>query len=358
VEWLRQALERLELHPALVSLAILVLSYVAARLVSFVLGQFLARAAARTATSFDDRLLLALQRPVTYVLFLSGARIAVDWLPVTDRWAGRAQQALFVLTVLLVALLVARVYSVLLHWYASDSARMADGPAREFRPLFSKIGKLGIGLIALVTILQNLGVNVESLVLSLGVGSLAVGLAARDTLANMFAGFTIMLDRPFHLGDRIQLSTGEVGDVAAIGMRATRLVTPDDTVLVVPNSVLAQDRIVNRNRPTRHMTARLDVSVAYGTDLARARAVLIESALASNCVETERAPAAYVTQFADSSVHLRLVFWAKTHEEQSQALSNVHEEIYRRFAAEGIEIPFPVRRLVQSGAALAPAPEA
>ncbi len=68
----------------------------------------------------------------------------------------------------------------------------------------------------------------KSLVVSLGVGSLAVGLAAQDTLANMFAGFTLMLDRPFLIGDRIQLASGEVGDVEAIGIRATRIRTPDD----------------------------------------------------------------------------------------------------------------------------------
>ena len=75
---------------------------------------------------------------------------------------------------------------------------------------------------------------------SLGVGSLAVGLAAQDTLANMFAGFTLMLDRPFRVGDRIQLASGEVGDVEAIGMRATRIKTSDETILVVPNSLLDQ----------------------------------------------------------------------------------------------------------------------
>jgi small-conductance mechanosensitive channel len=184
----------------------------------------------------------------------------------------------------------------------------------------------------------------------MGVGSLAVGLAAKDTLANMFAGFTIMVDRPFHLGDRIQLSTGEVGDVEAIGIRVTRLRTPDETVLVVPNSLIVQDRLVNRARPTRHITTRIDVGVAYGTDLAAARAVLVEAALASPYVEATREPQALVTQFADFSVRLRLVFWARDYDQQALATSSVHEEIYRRFAEHGIEIPYPVQRVIQPAA--------
>jgi small-conductance mechanosensitive channel len=348
-----------ELRPALVSLAILALSYVGARLVSFVMEKLLVRAATRTATSIDDRLIVALKRPVTYVLFLSGARLAVEWLPLGPRWEPRVHQGLFVLTVALVALAAMRAYAILLHWYVSDSGRVGeDGPAREFRPLFSKLGKVLIVLMALVTALQSLGVNVESLVLSMGVGSLAVGLAAKDTLANMFAGFTIMLDRPFRLGDRVQLSSGEVGDVEAIGMRATRLKTLDDTVLVVPNSLLVQDRIVNRAVPTRHVTTRAEVGVAYGTDLSRAKLILADAALASPYVEPARPPVVLVTRFGDFSVNLLVVFWAKDYAEQGLALSSVLEEAYRRLAAEGIEIPFPVRRLIQSAGGAAPAAEA
>src|SRR6185295_9657089 len=107
--------------------------------------------------------------------------------------------------------------------YASRAhpAAAASEVAREFTPLFSKVGRVFIALVALTMLLQHFGVNVASLVVSLGVGSLAVGLAAQDTLANMFAGFTILLDQPFRVGDRIQLATGEIGDVQSIGMRST-----------------------------------------------------------------------------------------------------------------------------------------
>lgn len=350
---------RAESHPVLVSLAILASSYLAARGVSFLLGRLLARAAGRSSAGLDKARVVGLKRPLTYALFLAGARVAAEWLPLNQRWEPRVYQGLFILTVTLLTLAAMRTYDVLLHWYVTDPARAdEDGTAREFQPLFSKLGQALIVLMALVTVLQNLGINVESLIVSMGVGSLAIGLAAKDTLANMFAGFTIVLDRPFHLGDRIQLSTGEIGDVDAIGMRVTRLRTPDDTVLVVPNSVIVQDRIVNRTRPTRQITTRIDVGVAYGTDLGRARALLVESALASPYVETGRPPVALVTQFGDFAVRLRLVFWARDYDQQALAASTVHEEIYRRFAAEGIEMPYPVQRVVHSESAQAPSAEA
>ena len=333
----------------LTSLAILVGSYLAARFVSYALGRSLARAAARSATTLDDGRVQALKRPVTYGLFLIGASVAVHRLPMPDGWSRRLDGLVFTVAVALACLAAIRAYGILLAWYAAESPLSAEtGIAREFGPLLSKLGKVFIVTVAAIAVLQRLDVNVQSLVVSLGVGSLAVGLAAQDTLANMFGGFTLMLDRPFKIGDRIRVSTGELGDVEAIGIRATRLKTLDDTILVIPNSVLVKDRVVNLSRPSRSITCRLEVGVAYGSDLARAKQVLAEAALASGYVEGERAPVVLVTRFADFAVNFLLVFWARDYVNQGRALSDVHEEVYRRLAEAGIEIPFPVRRIVTS----------
>lgn len=343
------ALQDPRIRELVISLAILAASYAAARVLSFLFGKVLASAARRTSTTLDDRLVTAVKRPVTYALFLIGAYVAVHRAPLPAEWKTRTDEALFILSVLLIALALIRAYVILLAWYTNESPRAVSGGGLgvEFGPLLSKLGSVAIALIAGITILERMGVKVESLIVSLGVGSLAVGLAAQDTLANMFAGFTLMLDRPFKIGDRIQLASGEVGDVTAIGMRATRLKTPDESVLVIPNSVLTKEKVTNQSLPTPHLTTRIDVGVAYGTDLARARAILTAAALSSELTDPVRPPQAFVTRFADHAVLLRLVFWPRSFSDQGQAVSQVHEEIYRRFTDAGIEIPFPVRRIVQ-----------
>jgi small-conductance mechanosensitive channel len=140
-------------------------------------------------------------------------------------------------------------------------------------------------------------VDVNSLVVSLGVGSLAVGLAAQDTLANMFAGFTLMLDR--------------------------------------------------LSRPTRILTTRVEVGVAYGSDPAVVKRILRESALVSPRVEPEREPMVLLQRFGDFSLQYLLVFWVRDYTEQGPCRSEVLEEIHRRLAEAGIEIPFPVWRVIQ-----------
>lgn len=332
----------------LISAAILVAAWLAARVAAFVVGRAVDRATRRTQTTLDDRLHAVLRAPFQWALFLGGGYVAIHRLEVQERWAARLDNLLFTLALLVVTFAAVRAWSILIAWYASESTAGAESPlAREFSPLLSKLGKVAIVMLAAITALEHFGVNVNSLVVSLGVGSLAVGLAARDTLANLFAGFTLMLDRPFKLGDRIQLASGETGDVVAIGIRATRICTTDETILVIPNSVLVNERVVNQSQPDRHLTVRTEISVAHGSDVARVKQVLTEAALAPEQVDRERGVSVVLLRFAESAIVFRVAFFARDYTEAGLALSAVHEEIHRRFAEAGIEIPFPVRRVIQ-----------
>jgi MscS family membrane protein len=343
---------------ALVSAGILIGSYVAARLLSLLFARVFARLAARTTSTVDDRLVLAWKRPLTYLLFLVGAYAAAHRLPVEPRALRYVDGVLFTAAVFLLALATMRGFALLTEWYLAKS-RVAGSHAlaTEFAPLFSKLGRVFITMVAITILLQHLGVNVASLVVSLGVGSLAVGLAAQDTLANMFAGFTLMVDRPFRVGDRVQLATGEQGDVEAIGMRATRIRTTDETLLVVPNSVLVKDRLVNLTQPTRSITTKADVSVGFGTDLAVVKPLLVEAALASALVDADRTPSVVVQRFGDASIDLTVVFWVRDYMDQGACKSEVLEAIYARLLEAKVARPLPSRRIIHEGA-LPDAPEA
>jgi MscS family membrane protein len=333
------------------SLVVLILSYVAARLTALLLASILARSGGG-ALDPHHRLVDALYGPVTYALFLVGVWVAVHRAPLTSGVKDRLDSALFVLAVGIVAVALIRGYRIFLGWYAARPQLPGGSDlAREFNPLFRMAGTIFIAVLAVITVLQRFGVNVASLVVSLGVGSLAIGLAAQDTLANMFAGFTLMLDRPFRAGERIQLASGEVGDVEAIGMRATLIKTPEETILVVPNSLLVKERLVNLSRPTRHLTTRVEVGVAYGSDLARVKEVLREAALASPHVDRDRPPSVQLARFGDFAVHFVVVFWARDYLHQGPARSDVAEAVYRGLAAAGIEIPQLPRVAAGAGAA-------
>jgi MscS family membrane protein len=335
----------------LISVAVLLGSYLAARVVSFLIARGVDRVAKRTHTTLDDRLAAAFHRPLTWALFLVGAYAATHRLALPESALRSIDSVLFAGVVILLALAVLQSYELLLHWYVSQPRVAASSAlATEFGPLISKVGKVFIGLVAVTILLQRFGVNVQSLVVSLGVGSLAIGLAAQDTLANMFGGFTLMLDRPFRVGDRIQLASGEVGDVEAIGMRATRIRTTDEMMLVVPNSALVKDRVINFNLPSRALTTRVEVDVAYDSPLEEAMRLVAESARVVPQVDGDRAPSVVVKAFGDGSVVLALTFWVRDYLDQGTARSAVMTGIHDRLRAAGIDRPLPSRRVVGAAA--------
>jgi small-conductance mechanosensitive channel len=325
----------------LLGLALLCGSYLAARVLSWLFGTLVLRAAAKTPSELDDRLVRALRRPLTAALFLVGAYASVHQLPVDAAWHVRFDRALFVVAALVVTVALVRAWTILTHWYATESRLGTEnGLTREFTPLLAKLGRVFLVLVATIAVLQHFGIDVNSLVVSLGVGSLAVGLAAQSTLANMFAGFTLLVDRPFAVGERIRLASGEIGDVEWIGMRSTRLRTLDGSWLVIPNSVLVNERVLNLSRPTHAVAARVELAVPFGADLERVKELLAASAAVSPRVDPQRPPRVLLTRFTETHVQLQLVFWAREYTEQGAAQSEVSEEAYRRLVAAGIA-PFP-----------------
>ena len=158
------------------------------------------------------------------------------------------------------------------HWSKKATSKYYD----EFIPLFKRLIIIVVYTISIIAILHQFNQNVSSIVVSLGVGSLAVALAAKDTMANMIAGFMIMTDRPFRLGDRILLESGEKGDVYDIGLRSTKILTFDNTLIVVPNQQIINEKVTNLSYPDPQIRVKVEVGVAYGTDLEKAKKILVQ----------------------------------------------------------------------------------
>jgi MscS family membrane protein len=151
------------------------------------------------------------------------------------------------LTIISVAFVIQRVLGGALSWYKENlAAKTATRLDDELIPLLRRVAKIVIWIIALLIILPIYGVNISALIATLGVGSLAIALAAQDTIANIISGFMIMVDRPFRLGDKIKLPSGEVVKVLDIGVRRSKfLAQEDNAIIILPNLELSKSKIVN-----------------------------------------------------------------------------------------------------------------
>ncbi|MDX1534534.1 MAG: mechanosensitive ion channel family protein, partial [Thermoplasmata archaeon] len=181
----------------------------------------------------------------------------------------------------------------------------------------------------------------------MGVIGIIIAFAAQDTLSNFFAGLHIMLDRPFQVGDLIEIEPGVITEVMDIGLRSTKLYWgKEHDVLIIPNKEIANKKIVNYLRPDYRFKTNVKVGVAYGSDLRKVEEVMRDVARAHPDVLSEGEeyePLFRVNEFGDSAIEVLIIFWVEDARKQWGTRSDITRDIERRFKEEGIVIPFPQR---------------
>ena len=232
-----------------------------------------------TTSETNERTILRFRRSFILFVVVIGSYLAVELAPLPARVAEWLTGVLFVVGALVCARAVIRAVALLItssvtHVGGAERTRLE----REYVPLAEKATSLAVSFIFVIVVAKHFGRDVTSLVAALGVGSLAIGLAAQQTLGNMIAGFVLLVDRPFRPGDRVKLASGEVGDVQLIGVRSTRIKLTDGNMLTAPNSELANSRVVKFPVSTSHSDVK--IPVVAGSDVERVRAILREAVAA------------------------------------------------------------------------------
>lgn len=332
------------LKEILVAVVIFTLFYGLSCLVRFFLKSVAPRLTAATDTDLDDRILERISPPLTLFVACTGAYYAVRYLQLPAKVELIASGAIFVVNVIIFTNIAYRIIDELLNWYAATLAEKGrEGLDRQLIPLAEKVIVIFLVGTALIITLKHFNYDILSLVTALGIGSLAIGMAAKDTLAHVISGFTLMIDRPFRIGDRIQLSGGQLGDVADIGLRSTKIKTLDNTLLIIPNSDLCNTILINQAYPDVRAKGRISVGISYGSDVEEVKRLLVEIALDIPEVLREPMPEAYFVSFGDSALSMALFFWVEEYGKLFATSDKINTLILQRFRDKGIVIPFPTR---------------
>ena len=328
----------------LVALLILALFWMLSHLVVMMLNKWGKRLTTFTSTDLDDRVL---KRVIPYVSRLSlvmGFYLAIRSLPLHEKLVLAASGFIYVILVVIVCNLIYHVIDELMKWYViSQQDTNGAVMSRQMMPVAEKIVSLFLMGAALIVVLKHFNYDIFSLVTALGIGSLAIGMAAKDTLAHMISGFTIMLDRPFRIGDRIQLVGGQIGDVSDIGLRSTKIKTLDNQLLIIPNSDLCNTMLTNQAFPNSRAKGRINICVAYGSDVDQVKQMLVSIAAEVADVLADPPPEAFFVSFGDSALNMALFFWVEEYGTLFATNDKINSLILKRFGEHSIEIPFPTR---------------
>ncbi len=217
------------------------------------------------------------------------------------------------------------------------------GMSRDIVPLVENVTRIVIIVAAVMIVLSIWKINITPIIASAGIAGAAVAFAAKDTIANFFGGISVFVDKPFKIGDYIVLDKGERGEVVAIGVRSTRIKTRDDVQITIPNSIIANTKVINESAPIPNFRVRIPVSVAYGSNIDKVQDTLLQVAGQNENVIPEPSPRVRFREFGDSSLNFELLCWTKEPSLRGLTVHELNCEIYKTFAASGITIPFPQR---------------
>lgn len=331
--------------PWLLSLGAILFAFLSAKVGHLTLKLVVRAFTRRTRNQLDDLIVGRLEAPLIQSVVLLGFAVAGRLLLRDEAQADLVERLMLTLLAFSWIVFAFRSGGLVLQAMARHPTRfrVLSGPAY---PLFDNALKVVIFFGAAWVMIQLWHLDTTGWLASAGIMGIAVGFAAQDTLANLFAGVSILADRPFKVGDYIVLDTGERGRVAHIGLRSTRLLTRDDVEVTIPNRIMGQAKIVNETGgPYSKLRVRAAVGVAYGSDLARVRRALLAAAAACPFVEAEPAPRERLRAFGESSLDFELLVWVAEPELRGLCLDDLLQRIYDGFAREGITIPFPQRDL-------------
>lgn len=337
-ESLQPAWDLIVTLPIVGGLVVAVVFYLAAFAFRGLVLNTISRLAARTDTHLDNTIIDHLRRPVFNTILYFGLILAVN---VAALPFGRVVLINVFASVIVVSWMSAalRISNALLDAFSLDPRITVVEPRTI--PMFDLVMKLTFILVASYCLLMVWGINPLGWLASAGIVGIAVGFAAKDTLANLFSGFFIVADAPYKLGDYINLDSGERGQVTAIGMRSTRLLTRADVEITIPNAVIANAKITNESGGANEkMRLRILVGVAYGTDADEVCALLRQIGEANPEVCSDPAPRVRMRGFGASSVDFNLLAWIEQPEDRGRISHALYMEIYRVFAEQNIEIPY------------------
>jgi small-conductance mechanosensitive channel len=225
----------------------------------------------------------------------------------------------------------------------------ARGLDKGLRHSVGKITRYVVITIGVFVALGTIGVDTSAIMAGGAVLLVGIGFGLQKLAENFISGLLLLIERPVRKGDFVDIG-GVLGIVEDIGLRATRVLSRDGVMVIVPNSNLISGVVINHTVPTAAQRIWIRLGVAYGTNLELARKVLTELALAESGIDKEPAPEVRVEDFADSSVNLALVVWISDAKEDLTIASRLRFGIDKAFRANSIEIPFP-QRVVHTKAA-------
>jgi MscS family membrane protein len=334
----------------LIALAIIVGAAIAGKVAYWILSHIVKRATAKTKTRVDDLIVDMAEEPLALVVTIFGIWYAVGTLHLSEGVRGWLDGGVQFVVVLVGAWLVTRLFDALFKEYLIPIAEKSETDLDDqLLPIVRRGTKFVVWAMAIVMALNNAGYNVGAALAGLGIGGLALAMASKDTVANMFGGLTIFMDGPFKLNDRVKIA-GFDGTVTEIGLRSTRLQTLEGRKVTIPNAKFSENAVENVSaEPSRKVVSTLGLVYDTGPEQMKDALATLKK-IADDHEDTEEKVLVAFTEFADSSMNLLFIYYIKAGADILQTQTDINLAILETFAEKGLDMAYPTQTILTQAA--------
>ena len=330
-----------------IAVGILILSFVVVKMLYWIFSNVIRRLTSKTKTNLDDVLIDKLEKPLTYLVLILGYWISIHYLVFKEEVELVLENAAYFLLVIDVTAILSRIVDALITEIIMPISEKSDSSFdNQLIPVIQKGVRSIIWILGIIIGLDNIGFDITAMIAGLGIGGLALALAAQDSVKNIFAGIMIFLDKPFRIKDRIQVD-GFDGIVEEVGLRSTRLRTLEGRIVTIPNSRFTDNSVTNvTSQPT--LKVKLNLGLTYDTDeVQMQKAIDILEDIVKNQEAITDDYAAGFNGFGDFSLNILFIYYVKPDSHWLDTQTLVNKEILRRFNKEGLEFAFPTQTILK-----------
>lgn len=330
-----------------ISILIIIGTIIVTKLVSLFNRRVLKKLTKKTRNRLDDILYDSLESPLLFGIVLLGIWIAIHRLVYPDRFVKAVDDAYRILIVLDITWFAAKLIMRLIetYWEAPVRAQTGHRQVGKMMPVIKRTTLVLIWIIGIIMALSNVGVNISALLGTLGIGGIAFALAAQDTVKNIFGAFTILTDKPFFIGDTIQIDSFE-GAIVDVGVRSTKMMNYDNRIITIPNYRIADASIVNVSSEPRRRVV-MKIGLTYDTTAEKMNEAMEMLRNMPSRVKDVASDGiiANFSDFLDSAMVITFIYFIEKGGDIGRTSSNVNMEILSSFDKAGLNFAFPSQTL-------------
>jgi len=328
------------------SLIVIVAFVILTKLILVLFKNIFSKLVLKTKTDVDDLIVKKIRNPIFYILIILGVKTSVIPLNIQNGFAQNLNIILNSIIVIIITYMISKTLSIIVDGWGKEWSKRTNSSIDDgILPLIHKAISAVIWIFGGLYLLNLWGISIGPFLASLGIAGIAIGFAVKDSLANIFGGIQLILDKSIKVGDTVKLEKGDTGKVMDVGLRSTRVRNWDNEVIIIPNGQLANTSVVNYAQPDLSAREVVNFGVEYGSDPDKVKKVAMGVIKKVKTIVNEPEPFVRFINMGDFSLDFKLYFWVADYRQRFMTKDIVMTSLYRELKKAKIGIPFPTRTL-------------